>query len=114
MLSLLSHDKEERSVCTPMKRVEGDPPYVAVKPTSNSITGENNNVAICCVREAQSSVSYRVSTENYRPILSQLVPPTFFPPSSSPFSFSSSFSSIEFAFHRNYFAIVKHNISPNC
>lgn len=40
-------------------------PYVAVKPTSNSITGENNNVAICCVREAQSSVSYRVSTENY-------------------------------------------------
>lgn len=38
--------------------------YVAVKPTSNSITGENNNVAICCVRGAQSSVSYRMSEEN--------------------------------------------------
>lgn len=40
--------------------------YVSVKPTSNSITGENNNVAICCVRSAQSSVSYRVSAENYK------------------------------------------------
>lgn len=40
--------------------------YVSVKPTSNSITGENNNVAICCVRGAQSSVSYRVSAENYK------------------------------------------------
>lgn len=40
--------------------------YVSVKPTSNSITGENNNVAICCIRGAQSSVSYRVSAENYK------------------------------------------------
>lgn len=44
--------------CTPMRYgYTGTTLYVSVKPTSNSITGENNNVAICCVRGAQSSVS---------------------------------------------------------
>jgi len=54
ILMLLSEGRN----CTPMRYgYTGTTLYVSVKPTSNSITGENNNVAICCVRGAQSSVS---------------------------------------------------------